>query len=127
MVRYTAPAPESTAAGRTARCPPTHPEGPAAIDDSGRVTQRCPPPGSATSPTMCDEMSESRCPFPHDAAPPGDDERWTEQSRRHAEEMARARAPHSHIDAERAAAMATRAVESRAEDRSLQRIDAAFI
>jgi Proto-chlorophyllide reductase 57 kD subunit len=72
-------------------------------------------------------MSEARCPFPHGEAGGDAPPEWSEESQRRAHELARAKAPHSRLDADRAAAMATRAVESRAEQKALPRIDLAFL
>ncbi|MBV8300293.1 MAG: PCP reductase family protein, partial [Candidatus Dormibacteraeota bacterium] len=71
-------------------------------------------------------MDQSRCPFPHESGS-CDAPQWSEDSRRRADEVARAKARYSRLDAERAASMARQAVESRAEDRAIDAIDADFV
>ena len=70
-----------------------------------------------------------RCPFPHETAHPDDATaaRWHDAARRAATSTARERARFSHVDEERAAAMAAQAVEGRAQSRRLQEIDEHFV
>ena len=78
------------------------------------------------------DAAEPRCPFPHEgvAGDAGNDsavEHWTDDARRLARERARQHAGFSHIDEDRAERMASRAVESRAEARKREQIDAVFV
>lgn len=52
---------------------------------------------------------------------------WQDDARSGAEQGARRRAQWSHVDADRAASMAARAVEHRAADRDVENIDAEFV
>jgi hypothetical protein len=77
-------------------------------------------------------MSDMRCPFPHeqsgDAESTGAGRRaWTDEAQRRALEAARDKARFSHLDQERAGEMATHAVESRAESKQVDQIDADFV
>lgn len=79
--------------------------------------RRCPYPGHAAAPG-------SGCPVSHGAGSPP---QWDEAARGHAERAARAAAPASHLDPERAVRMARAATEARADRKRVAEITELFV